>query len=62
MPDITPIFRITTIPDIALWLTATPIRIWLRSDIHCQYWKSTVHVTYTIDLQYWQWILKRSLC
>jgi len=26
----------------------------LRFDIHCQYQKSTGHVT--IDFQYWQWI------
>jgi len=30
--------------------------IWLRSDIHCQYWKSIVYVMCTIDLQYWQWV------
>jgi len=34
--------------------------LWLHFDIHCQYWKSTVHVTYIIDFQYWQWISKRS--
>jgi len=28
--------------------------LWLRFDIHCQYWKSIMHVTYTIDFQYWQ--------
>jgi len=39
----------------------TLLRLRLRFDIHCQYWKSTVHVTYTIDFQYWQWISKRSL-
>jgi len=27
----------------------------------CQYWKS-MHVMYTIDFQYWQWISERSLC
>jgi len=31
MPGITPIFPITTIPDIALWLTATPI--WICSSL-----------------------------
>jgi len=30
--------------------------------VHCQYWKSIVYVTCTVDFQYWQWILKRSLC
>jgi len=41
------------------WCYAAPQ--WLRFDIHCQYWKSTVHVTYTIDFQYWQWMSKHSL-
>jgi len=36
-------------------------RLRLRSDIHCQYWKSTVHVTCTINFQYWQWISERNL-
>jgi len=33
----------------------------LRSDIYCQYWKSIVHVMYTINFQYWEWISERSL-
>jgi len=33
---------------------------WLCSDIHCQYWKSIMHVTCTIDFQYGQWISERS--
>jgi len=33
----------------------------LRFDIHCQYWKSIVYVTCSIDFWYWQWISKRNL-
>jgi len=33
--------------------------LWLRSDIHC-HWKSIIHVTYTVDFQYWQCILEHS--
>jgi len=33
----------------------------LRFDIHCQYWKSIVYATCTVDFLYWQWISKRSL-
>jgi len=29
---------------------------WLHSVIHWEYWKSIIHVTYTIDFQYSQWI------
>ena len=28
----------------------------LRSDIHCEHFKSILHITYTINFQYWQWI------
>jgi len=32
----------------------------LRSNIHCQYRKSRMHVTRAIDFQHWQWISERS--
>jgi len=36
-------------------------QFWLHSVIHCEYWKSIIHVMYTIDFQY-SWITERNAC